>query len=278
MASETFLSWPVERVIRESPIPLKVLPDAAAVYQDFAATLLDEIVTHNRRGEPLSIILPVGPRGQYPILTERSNRERISWRGVRIYQMDEYLDWEGRYIPAEDPLSFRRFVQEFVDSLDPELRPPGEQIHVPDPERVNAIAEAIDRFGAPATCYGGLGVHGHVAFNEPVIARLSRVTPEQFRKSRTRVVPLAPETIVMNSIRQLGGDTYALPPMAVTIGMREILSAGRIRLYCDGGTWQRAVLRRALFEPATVEWPVTLLREHPDFQIITTEETAQPAW
>jgi len=278
MSSETFLSWSVERVVRESPIPLTVLPDAAAVYQDFAATLLDEIVAYNRRGEPLSIILPVGPRGQYPLLAERSNRERISWRGVRIYQMDEYLDWEGRYIPYEDPLSFRRFVQEFVASLNPDLRPPPEQIHVPDPERVNAIAEAMDRFGPPATCYGGLGVHGHVAFNEPVIARLSRVTAEQFRNSRTRVVPLAPETIVMNSIRQLGGDTYALPPMAVTIGMREIVSAGRIRLYCDGGIWQRAVFRRALFEPATVEWPVTLLRDHPDFQIIATEETAQPAW
>ncbi|HEX5415386.1 MAG TPA: glucosamine-6-phosphate isomerase [Chloroflexota bacterium] len=278
MASEPFLSWPVERVVRESPIPLTVLPDPAALYAEFAATLLAEIAEHNRRGEPLSIILPVGPRGQYPVLAERSNREGISWRGVRIYQMDEYLDWEGRYVPYADPLSFRRFLREFVESLDPALRPPREHLHVPDPEQVNAIAAAMARHGPVATCYGGLGIHGHVAFNEPVIARLSRVTPEQFRESRTRVVPLAPETLVMNSIRQLGGDTYALPPMAVTIGMREIRGAGRIRLYCDGGMWQRAVLRRALFEPASVEWPVTLLREHPDFRIVATEETAQPAW
>ena len=278
MSSDAFLSWPVERVIRESPILLTVVPDAASLYESFAATVLNEIGDHNSRGEPLSIILPVGPRGQYSVLAERSNREGISWRSVRIYQMDEYLDWEGRYVPYDHPLSFRRYLREFVESLDPALRPPVEQVHVPDPERVNAVEEAIARFGPVATCYGGLGIHGHVAFNEPVIARLSRVTPDQFRNSRTRIVPLAPETLVMNSIRQLGGDTYALPPMAVTIGMREIGGAGRIRLYCDGGMWQRAVLRRALFEPASVEWPVTLLREHPDFQIVATEETAQPAW
>jgi glucosamine-6-phosphate deaminase len=64
--------------------------------------------------------------------------------------------------------------------------------------------------------------------------------------------------------------------------MADILAARRIRLYCQGGVWQRMVLRMALFgNPATVDgddvnYPVTLLRAHPDFAIITTLDTAQP--
>ena len=87
---------------------------------------------------------------------------------------------------------------------------------------------------------------------------------------------LAPETIVMNSIRATGGNPAVLPPMAVTLGMRDILAARRLRLYCQGGAWQRTVLRIALMGDEDVDYPVTVLQGHPDYAIITTEEAAQP--
>ncbi|HUX87433.1 MAG TPA: hypothetical protein VMW65_10560 [Chloroflexota bacterium] len=190
--------------------------------------------------------------------------------------MDEFLDWEGRYVPHDHPLSFRRFMSDFLASLDPTLRPNPDQIHVPDPERLNALSEAIDRVGGVDTCYGGVGIHGHVAFNEPIVSPLIRVSNEQFRDSRTRVVPLAADTIVQTALRQLGGDFYAVPPMAISIGMREIRSARRIRLYCDGGAAKRTALRRVLFEPPSVTWPATLLRDHPNLAIITDQNSASP--
>jgi glucosamine-6-phosphate deaminase len=58
--------------------------------------------------------------------------------------------------------------------------------------------------------------------------------------------------------------------------MRDILAARRIRLYCQGGRWQQTVLRIALMGDVDVDYPVTLLQGHPDYAIITTEETAQP--
>jgi glucosamine-6-phosphate deaminase len=80
----------------------------------------------------------------------------------------------------------------------------------------------------------------------------------------------------MNSIRATGGNPAAMLPMAVTLGMRDILAARRIRLYCQGGTWQQSVLRIALMGDADVDYPVTLLQDHPDYAIVTTQETAQP--
>jgi 6-phosphogluconolactonase/glucosamine-6-phosphate isomerase/deaminase len=138
------------------------------------------------------------------------------------------------------------------------------------------ISQRIVELGGIDTCYGGIGYHGHLAFNEPPISRWFKLTPDEFRDSLTRIVPLAPETIVMNSIRATGGNPAVLPPMAVTLGMGDILRARRLRLYCQGGEWQRTVLRIALLGEEDVDYPVTLAQGHPDYVIVTDENTAQP--
>jgi glucosamine-6-phosphate deaminase len=191
--------------------------------------------------------------------------------------MDEYCDWQGRAVPLDHPLSFEGYLRRTLfEALEPELRPSAGQIHFPDPLNLDEISRQIQAVGGIDTCYGGLGYHGHVAFNEPPISRWYKVTPAQFRRSLTRLVPLAPETVVMNSIRATGGNPAALPPMAVTLGMGDILASRRIRLYCQGGRWQQTVLRIALLGDEDVDYPVTLLQGHPDYAIITTAETAQP--
>jgi len=162
------------------------------------------------------------------------------------------------------------------DRLDPALRIPEEQICFPDPRNLDSASRRMAEVGGVDTCYGGIGYHGHLAFNEPPISRWYKLTPDEFRASLTRIVPLAPETIVMNSIRATGGNPAALPPMAVTLGMADILAARRLRLYCQGGAWQRSVLRIALLGEKDVDYPVTLAQGHPDYAIVTTQDTAQP--
>lgn len=256
---------------------LQILTDPEALNLHFARSIAAEIRANNDAGQSTRLILPVGPVGQYPLLAHICNRERISWQHVYTFNMDEYCDWQGRAVPLDHPLSFRGYLQRtLIEALDPELRPPAEQVHFPDPLRLDWISQRIEAAGGIDTCYGGLGYHGHVAFNEPPISRWYKLTPEQFRQSLTRLVNLAPETVVMNSIRSTGGNPAALPPMAVTLGLGDILASRRIRLYCQGGAWQRTVLRIALMGDEDVDYPVTLLQGHPDYAIITTIDTAQP--
>lgn len=197
--------------------------------------------------------------------------------------MDEYCDWQGRRVGADHPLSFAGFAHRALFSrLAAELALPPAQLHFPDPLHSDRISEEIAQAGGIDTCYGGIGIHGHIAFNEPPISRWFTLTPAEFKASKTRLVQLAPETVVMNASRVAGGNLAALPPMAVTLGLADILAAKRLRLYGQGGVWQRMVLRIALFgNPATtngedVNYPVTLLRSHPDLAIVTTMDTAQP--
>lgn len=256
---------------------LQVLPTRAAVYQHFARSIADEIQANNTSGRRTVLILPVGPLGGFPPLIDLCNRERVSWRRVHVFNMDEYLDWQGRPIPPEHPLSFHGFMHRFFAQLDAALRPPPEQCHFPDPDQPDATRELMEAVGGVDTCYGGIGVHGHLAFNEPPLSRWQAMTAEEFRRSRTRVVALAPETVVMNSIRGLGGSFATLPPLGITLGMAECLAARRLRLYCDGGEWQRTAVRTSLLGPVDVAYPATLTQEHADSVIICSAATAEPA-
>ncbi len=258
---------------------LRVFPDAGALYADLASALLCEVRAATGESRPCRLIVPVGPRGQYPLFVELCNRQRVDLRHVHLFAMDEYLDWQGRYIPPEDPLSFRGFLrQNLVSALDPTLGFTPDRLVFPDPLDLDVYSRRIAEVGGIDACFGGIGLHGHVAFNEPPSSGLATVTAEDFALSLTRIVPLAPETVVMNSIRAAGGDIAHFPAMAVTAGMADILAARRIRLYCDGGAWQRSVLRRALFDPPDVAWPVTLLRGHADYAIACDASTAEPVW
>jgi glucosamine-6-phosphate deaminase len=219
----------------------------------------------------------VGPVAQYPILVEITNRERIDWKHVHVFQMDEFLDWQGRPIPLTHPLSFEGFLRrELHGRIDAELRIPESQHYVPHPFRIGEISERMEALGGADACFGGIGYHGHVAFNEPWISRWTRVSAGEMRASLTRVTPLGADSIVVQSIHSAGGNPEAIPPMAVTLGMRDILASRRLRLYCAAGERHRAVFRRAVAGEVTAEYPVTLAQGHPDAEVLTTEATAQP--
>ncbi|MBM3852362.1 MAG: hypothetical protein FJ399_04310, partial [Verrucomicrobia bacterium] len=152
----TLGALPVDRLRACARIPFRLLPTRAALLDDFADRLLDEIAERNRRGEPTRLILPVGPVAQYRRVVERSNREKISWRHVHVFGMDEFLDWQGRPVPAEHPLSFRGFIQRnVVEKLAPTLRPPDAQVVFPHPFRIDEISERIQAAGGVDVCFGG---------------------------------------------------------------------------------------------------------------------------
>src|SRR5882672_6461511 len=199
----------VEGLRERARIGIHLEPDIPRLLDHFARSIADEI----RSRETARLILPVGPMGQYPRLAEITNRERISWRNVHVFQMDEFLDWQGRPIRLDHPLSFEGAMRRFFASIDPELRIPDAQYHVPHPFRIDEISESIARAGGVDVCYGGVGYHGHVAFNEPPLSRWSRVTVAELRNSLTRVVNLGADSIVVQSI-----GSAAIPPMAVTLG------------------------------------------------------------
>jgi glucosamine-6-phosphate deaminase len=185
------MRWSVEELRSRARIPFQLVEDHPTLMAEFACAIADEIQRANCEERPARLILPVGPVKQYPILVEITNRERLSWRNVWVFQMDEFLDWQGRPIGVDHPLSFTGFLQrELFQRIDPELRMPEGRHIVPHPFRIDEFSETLERVGGADCCFGGIGYHGHVAFNEPWISRWNRISADDMRNSLTRVLAL----------------------------------------------------------------------------------------
>lgn len=256
---------------------LVVVPEPQDVYASFAREIADEIKQAHREQRELKLIFPIGPVAHYPLLAAICNSERISFQGVFISLMDEYLDWQGRPIPTTHSLSFKSSFEQFLNSLDVDLRPSDEQWVVPDPFDIDRIESFFNNLGGVDVCYGGVGVNGHIAFNEPPVSKYGSVSIEEFANSKTRVVSLTPETFVINALRSAGGDFSDFPTLAVTIGMELILSSKKVRLYCDGGIRQNEAIYQYVKGPVSVSYPITLLQSHPDTILLADELSAAKA-
>lgn len=259
---------------RGTPVKVRILGEMASVGQDLAEALLREILDARAAGRSATLIVPVGPVDQFPILAQMINDQRIDCRDVVIINMDEYLTDDDRYVPADHPLSFRGFMDRlFYDRLDPELAPPPEHRMFPDPQHPERIASLIADRGGVDACFGGIGINGHIAFNEPPEPGVT-MTVEEFAALPTRVLSLTRETRTINSVT-VGGELAIIPRRAVTVGMQECLGARRLRLYCNR-PWQSAVVRRVLHGPITAACPASLMRLHPDAVLSVAEYVAQP--
>jgi glucosamine-6-phosphate deaminase len=259
-----------------SRIPVEILPDNAGLLRRFAGDLLDEFLAARRAGrERVVFILPVGPIGQYDRLADRCNQDRISLRELVLVNMDEYLTPDGTgLIPTSDALSFRRHMAEHLYArLDPALAPPPDQRLFPDPADLAAIPRAIQRLGGCDVCFGGVGITGHVAFNDPP-EPAEPVSLAAFRALPTRVVRLSRETRLINAVTACRGNVDRIPQLAVTVGMREILDSRKVRLYLNR-PWQAAIVRKVLHGPVTPAVPASLLQEHADARLVLTEEVAE---
>ena len=263
-----YLSIPPQDLGRGTSVGVEIVGDMEDVARHFAQALFDEIANKT----DVTMVLPVGPVDQFPLLARMINQARLDCRELVIINMDEYLDGDD-WVPIEHPLSFRGYMnRKFYDLLDPGLAPPVENRVFPDPREPSAVQRLIDARGGLDVCYGGIGINGHIAFNEPPEPG-EPVDADEFAERPTRVLSLTRETVTINS-NTVGGELSIIPRRAVTVGMREILSAGRLRFYCNR-PWQSAVIRRVLHGPVTAACPASLLRTHPDASVTISQYVAQ---
>ncbi len=258
-----YFSIPAQDLGRDAKIPVYPLGDSGEVFYELALQMTDAIRANNAAGRPTVFICPVGPVGQYPIFVRLVNQERLSLKNCWFFNMDEYLNDDGTYIGRESPLSFRGFMDRNVyGKIDADLLMDPAQRVFPDPADPEKGDKLLESLGGPDICFGGIGINGHLAFNE---AR-EDMTAAAFAQLGTRVVELTPETRTANAIGDRGGAIDAMPKLAVTIGIRQILSAKKVRLgvFRD---WHRAVVRQAAYGPVTAHFPASLLQEHPDAAI-----------
>lgn len=271
------LKIPAEELQNHTSIPIRILADTGSLYGHLARIMADLIIANNKAGKRTTMILPVGPTRQYPFFAEIVNKESIDCRDLHTFNMDEYLDWQGRPIPENHPMSFKACMKDLLwAKIDEKLRLPEDHMYFPHPQEIDAFDDKLDELGGADICFAGVGYHGHVAFNEGIVSRWYKIPEQEFLNARTHIVSIADDTFVINSVREAGGNCEIIPPFAITVGMKDIMASRHIEgvFYC--GDWQRTVFRRTLFQEPTVEYPGTFLKKHPSFSISIDRNTASP--
>jgi glucosamine-6-phosphate deaminase len=256
-------------------IPYREVRGSEEMGQLMAEELAEVIDGNNRKDLPTRAIIPCGPKCWYAPFTHLVNTRSLSLRKLHVFHMDECLDWQGRLLPVNHPFNFRSFMEEhFYGGIHPELAVPEEQRFWLTPTSMATVRSAIERAPIDITV-GGWGQDGHVAYNQARRHPFHHPNIEEIADSTIRIQDNNIDTIIALAQRSFGAAYQFVPPMSVTLGIRECLSAKKIRVYSDTGSWKQTALRVALFSEPVAEYPITLLQRHPDARITATLETAR---
>jgi glucosamine-6-phosphate deaminase len=256
-------------------VPFRMVKDSDEMGVVMARDFIEEIKFCNTEGRNIRAIVPCGPKCWYAPFNRMVNKEKVSLKNLTVFHMDECLDWQGKLLAKNDPYNFRTFMEKFFyEGILPELAVPESQRFFPEPLLIDLIKEKIADDIINITL-GGWGQDGHIAYNQARRHPFSNISIEELENSELRVQENSLDTIIALAHRSYGAAYQFVPPMSVTLGLKECLSARKIRLYSDTGSWKQTALRVGLFSEVTAEYPITLLQKHPDALITATHETAR---
>lgn len=224
------------------------LEDAGAAAAATASAAIRHAIA--QRGHA-RIILASAP-SQEPLLQHLVGDPDLPWDRVHVFHMDEYVG-----LPAGAPQSFATWLADQLSSVQPSrfeaLRP--DENPKAELERYGALLAAgpID-----LSCLG-IGVNGHLAFNEPDRCRFDDPSPVQLtdldRASRQQQV----EEGLFEAIEDV-------PTRAMTLTVPTLLR-GRQAVLCAFGAAKATAVRRMLTGPVSEDCPAAAMRLHPRAQV-----------
>jgi glucosamine-6-phosphate deaminase len=192
----------------------------------------------------------------YRELVRRHLAGRADFSRATTFNLDEFLG-----VGAMDPRSYRAFMKKYLfDGVNLSPRrmhflngaaAPGRGVQ----RECERYERAIERAGGIDVQILGLGMNGHIGFNEPARALVAR----------THCTRLKPATRRANA-PLFGNRVGAVPREALSMGMATILHAKRIVLLATGSTKARCV-ERMITGPVTPRLPASFLQLHRHVEI-----------
>jgi glucosamine-6-phosphate deaminase len=196
----------------------------------------------------------------YAVLSEMHRSQGLDFSQCETFNLDEYIG-----LPPGDPHSYRHYMDEHLFSR---VNIPRDRTHLPNGVAPDLAAESqryerlIQDAGGIDLQLLGLGEAGHIGFNEPLSALLSR----------TREKALTPTTRRQNA-GLFGGRLERVPKRAITMGVGTILESKRCLLLVTGKTKSR-ILAKAVEGPITSMISASALQLHPRCTVIVDEAAA----
>lgn len=196
----------------------------------------------------------------YDELVKLHESDKLDFSKVKTFNLDEYIG-----LPKGSPHSYRyymdhRFFERVNINKENTYLPDGRAKDVKRAAR--EYEEKIESLGGIDLQLLGLGHDGHIGFNEPLSALMSR----------TRDKSLTPDTLARNA-PLFGEDADEMPRRAVTMGVGTILDSAELVMLVTGKS-KSEVLARAVEGPVTSMISASALQLHPSCKLIVDEAAA----
>ena len=196
------------------------------------------------------------PLGTYANLADKCAKGELDFSSVTSVNLDEYVG-----LTKDDDQSYRYFMD---TNLFSHINILPEKTHVPN-GCAEDLAKEGERYDALIASLGGIdlqllgiGLDGHIGFNEP---------DDCFTKE-THAVTLDPSTIEANA--RFFASKEDVPTEAITMGMMSIMQAKKVLLIANGKN-KKDIVDKAFTGPITPEVPASILQLHPDVTVIYSE-------
>lgn len=244
-------------------IPVKIYPDLKAGSKAVAQQIADLIRERQKKKEKLVLGLATGstPRTFYAELVRMHREEKLSFKNVVTFNLDEYYPISNNALQ-----SYNRFMRvnlfNHID-IDPK------NIHIPNGEiKKEEIKEHCRQYEKMIKDAGGIdlqilgiGINGHIGFNEPGSSI----------HSKTRLITLDNSTRIANAYEF--ANISEVPRLAITMGIGEIMKAKKIILMAWGPS-KAPVIKKSAEDDDTEHVPASLLQNHDDVTFFIDEAAA----
>ena len=196
------------------------------------------------------------PIGIYKQLVEWYHKGDLDFSRVKSVNLDEYCG-----LSSDNNQSYRYFMNNYFFS---HININMDSTYVPNGLATDLEAECtrydslIYQLGGIDLQLLGIGMNGHIGFNEPDI---------RFEKT-THIVHLDDSTITANARFFTTPDE--VPKKAITMGIKSIMHAKKVLLVA-GGPEKEEIIKKALYGPITPDVPASILQLHPDVTIVADE-------
>jgi glucosamine-6-phosphate deaminase len=240
------MTMPKIQKLSISRLAVHVAESRTAMAEEAAAGIANDIRTRLRQQSGFRIVFAAAP-SQAEMLAALRRESGIDWTRVTAFHMDEYVG-----LPAGSPQRFGNWLRDAIfDHL------PFANVHLLDPgvdpaRSAADYAALLDEAPIDTACCG-IGVNGHLAFNDP---------PADFDDPLTvKIVDLDPQCRQQQVDDRCFAGLDEVPTQALTMTIPALLSAQT--LFCAvPGPQKREAVRRALLGPIDPRCPASALRRH----------------
>jgi glucosamine-6-phosphate isomerase len=229
-------------------------------YPSLSSAVAGEIIELVRTKPAATLCMASGdsPKGTCTVAVQKANAQKLDFSQLHFVGLDEWLG-----IPSTNSGSCQYFFKTYF--LGPLLNSP-KSVYLfdalaKDPQKeCKKMDEHLFQLGPIDLMIVGIGMNGHIGFNEPGISFDLYSHVAQLDETTT-------------TVGQKYFDDGAVLKQGITLGLKHLMEAKKLILLANGAK-KAEVIQKAVEGKVSNDFPASIVQLHPNCEVIIDNEAA----